>query len=782
MLQGLQRANGPASFSLLQKNDDQPLIILPQPAAEVEALPAPPADDLLLPPYARAALRAIRTFHDFLVEAGFSLIDLPAPLTGSFDDEHIVNIYLRLGRREGLVTWLYGAIRTVHTSKQFDAFVRTLPSRSIRVPRLRALLDGTISPTGMRDQIADLIALLAKRSGSTFAADLDSIVESGLYGEVIGKPVDIVELGIRDETFADLLLAAEAGEVGDRFRALALAVLTNVARGNSQSTAATRISDVSFDRFREGIGVLLDSGEVGLAWRLVQDLEALGKDCEVGGLRALYRARRVSGPAAGFIHPDYLPQKRQAAINEGIDRDYRKSPARTLASMINFALLSEQSNRGIAIAEYALALAPSGPPDDQRVLGGAIAEAMIAQGEFERAEAMFDFQPTLGGLTDALYAFYADRRGAAPWNNFFVTPKGRLNTYMINRRLPDLKEVLMSLVASHPDLISKNPQNYLLLANASRGSPLYVHYVNLFLSAYGSGAVKLACKGGASGLNVLAHLRWDPPHRSPDRAARDETSKVTVLMAAKNAAATLAYSLTSIINQTHQNWELLLCDDGSEDQTFQIAEHFARRDDRIRIFKSAASQGPYNIRNNLLAAATGVYVTTQDADDVSAPSRLQQQVELLDGQKDVLGVVGRWVRVGEDGTFVFFRDGFVLRQSTVSTMYRREVLQDFGPFDSVRFGADSEYIERVRALEGDSAIAQMSKPLLFGLWSNQSLTRSSGSEVDEIGYRAPMRRAYAEMRMRERLQGDWRGDSTRYPNYIAPTNIVEVKMRPDESR
>lgn len=734
----------------------------------------PSTDDLMLPPYIRSALRATRAFHDFLVEAAFPISDLPAPLAGSFDDKHLVDIYVRLGRREGFASWLYGAIRTVHTGKQFDAFVRKLP-RSVRVPRLRALLSGTVSLSGMRDQVASLIASLAKRSGANLAADLDSIVADGLYGEVIVKPVDIVELGIPDETFADLLLAGKGGEVGDRYRALALAVLTNVARRNGHSTAAARMSDVSLSLFREGIGVLLDCGEGTLAWRLVQDLEALGRDCKVGGLRALYRARRVSGPAARFIHSEYRPRQRQAAINEGIDRDYKKLPARTLASMINFALQSEQTNTGIAIAEYALAVAPSGPLDDQRLLGGAIAEALIAQGEFERAEAMFDFQPSLGGLTDALYAFYADRRGAAvPSNNLLVTPKGRLNTYFINRRLPDLRAALPNLVASHPDLFGKNPQNYLLLANSSKGTPYYLHYVNLFLSAYRSGAIKLTHGAAAPGMNVLAQLVWEPPRRSLFSEAKDGTTKVTVLMAAKNAAATLAYSLTSIVNQTHQNWELLLCDDGSADQTLHIAERFARCDDRIRIFRSAASQGPYNIRNHLLTAATGTYVTTQDADDVSAPSRLEQQVELLDGQKDVLGVVGRWVRVEEDGTFVFFRDGFALRQSTVSTMYRREVLEDFGPFDSVRFGADSEYIERVRALEGDGAIAQMAKPLLFGLWSNQSLTRSSGSEVDEVGYRAPMRRAYAELRMRERLQGDWRGDSTRYPNYIAPTDIVEV--------
>ena len=128
----------------------------------------------------------------------------------------------------------------------------------------------------------------------------------------------------------------------------------------------------------------------------------------------------------------------------------------------------------------------------------------------------------------------------------------------------------------------------------------------------------------------------------------------------------------------------------------------------------------------------------------------------------------------EDGIFVFFTDSFALRQSTVSFMYRKEVFEQLGNFDRVKFGADSEYIERIRAVDGDAALGMIAKPLIFGLWSARSLTKSRGTEIDETGYRAPARRHYAEQRMRERLAGEWKGSSERYVNYIAPAEIVAI--------
>jgi glycosyltransferase involved in cell wall biosynthesis len=247
--------------------------------------------------------------------------------------------------------------------------------------------------------------------------------------------------------------------------------------------------------------------------------------------------------------------------------------------------------------------------------------------------------------------------------------------------------------------------------------------------------------------NVLSTIKFS----RPSGITKGENEKISIIMSAYNSGSTAAYSIRSILEQTHENVEILICDDCSADNTLSEILRW-KLPNRVRIFRSIANQGPYNIRNALIKEAEGEYITFQDADDFAHPERLERQLDRLK-KSAAHSVIGRWVRLRPTGEVVFFRDHRCLRMSVVSIMARASLFRDQGPYRSVVCGADSEFLERLRVRFGKDALEEIDLPLIFGLWSEQSLTRSDGLEATEDGYRSKARRDYAEVAARQRLLG-----------------------------
>lgn len=124
------------------------------------------------------------------------------------------------------------------------------------------------------------------------------------------------------------------------------------------------------------------------------------------------------------------------------------------------------------------------------------------------------------------------------------------------------------------------------------------------------------------------------------------SSTVQILLPVYNAAATLKRSLKSIYNQSFGDWEVLLVDDGSTDETVQISETAAQSDSRIKLIRQA-HQGIAVALQTGMAAATAPYIARMDADDVMHPTRLEKQVTYLQ-QYPEIGLVSCLVKhVGE---------------------------------------------------------------------------------------------------------------------------------------
>ncbi|HTI07198.1 MAG TPA: glycosyltransferase [Puia sp.] len=126
--------------------------------------------------------------------------------------------------------------------------------------------------------------------------------------------------------------------------------------------------------------------------------------------------------------------------------------------------------------------------------------------------------------------------------------------------------------------------------------------------------------------------------------------KVTVLMPAYNAGKYIAEAIRSVLGQSFTDFELLIVDDGSSDNTLGVVHSFA--DPRIRLLVQE-KKGISLALNTGLKAARGLYIARFDADDICFPERLARQVVFLDGHPAYLVTGSDAEYISENGEFLF---------------------------------------------------------------------------------------------------------------------------------
>jgi len=124
---------------------------------------------------------------------------------------------------------------------------------------------------------------------------------------------------------------------------------------------------------------------------------------------------------------------------------------------------------------------------------------------------------------------------------------------------------------------------------------------------------------------------------------------VTVMMAAHNMQPWIAEAIESVLAQRFKQFELVIADDGSTDQTIQIARRYLWSP-RVRFLQNPRQMGIAATRNRILGEARGKYIAVCDADDIMLPSHLKRMVDLLESHPRVGWVYASRLRVDETGT------------------------------------------------------------------------------------------------------------------------------------
>lgn len=127
--------------------------------------------------------------------------------------------------------------------------------------------------------------------------------------------------------------------------------------------------------------------------------------------------------------------------------------------------------------------------------------------------------------------------------------------------------------------------------------------------------------------------------------------KISVIMGIYNCASTLQEALDSLYAQTFQNFEIILCEDGSNDNTYEIAKLNAENHSNVILLRNNKNLGLNQTLNNCLEVAQGEYIARMDGDDISLPTRFEKEVQFLDTHNEYAIVSTPMVYFDEQGEF-----------------------------------------------------------------------------------------------------------------------------------
>ena len=253
---------------------------------------------------------------------------------------------------------------------------------------------------------------------------------------------------------------------------------------------------------------------------------------------------------------------------------------------------------------------------------------------------------------------------------------------------------------------------------------------------------------------------------------RSHGAKISVIMPAYNAAATLGFAARSVLKQSWKNLELVLVDDASTDGTWKTIETLAD-DARVVALRLPANRGTYGACNAGLSAASGRFVTIHGADDWSHPERLAVQLRYFLDRGVASITYGARVRHDlRTNHPMRYRNPLIANVS--SFVCEREVALALNGWEETRFGADTEFIKRHDRYVGrthDKLLRRV--PMAWLLAEERSLTLSSVTGLASLDYGA--RREHIE------AYEDWHiaAPSLRREAVIAyPVPAITVSAKP----
>lgn len=171
---------------------------------------------------------------------------------------------------------------------------------------------------------------------------------------------------------------------------------------------------------------------------------------------------------------------------------------------------------------------------------------------------------------------------------------------------------------------------------------------------------------------------------------------VSVICTVKNGEQFIAETVESIQRQTFSEWEMIIVNDGSTDDTAQILEKLSMEDTRLRILETTGI-GRGRALNVAIEQASGIYIANIDADDPAHPERIERQVDLLEKRKDIACLVSQsvmlqgksvveWSTIG-DASLTPITAVTLFKRNPInhsSLFIRKSTLQKIGGYDEAR--------------------------------------------------------------------------------------------------
>lgn len=246
---------------------------------------------------------------------------------------------------------------------------------------------------------------------------------------------------------------------------------------------------------------------------------------------------------------------------------------------------------------------------------------------------------------------------------------------------------------------------------------------------------------------------------------------ITVLMPAYNAARTIGEATASILGQTFQDFELLIIDDGSTDETVQVAESVPDR--RLTVLRNPENLGLIATLNRGIELAKGRYIARMDADDISLPERFARQYQLMEDSPGVVAC-SAWTKDFAPGRFSRYNlresdhEALLARMfaepplSHPASFIRRATFMDRG----LRYNSCYPHCEDYRLWFDLSKVGQLSNV--------QSVLLHARMAATSVSYRYASQQAEVARRLRREIIADF--FQRRDMGEVLPENITAAYL------
>lgn len=169
-------------------------------------------------------------------------------------------------------------------------------------------------------------------------------------------------------------------------------------------------------------------------------------------------------------------------------------------------------------------------------------------------------------------------------------------------------------------------------------------------------------------------------------------TKVTIITPVYNNDQDILNAIQSVTNQTMTDWEMIIIDDCSTDKTYAVVSDFISKNTNFNLvlLQNAKNMGPYFSTNRAIQISTGEYICRLDSDDTIINNYFELNINFLDNNPHYQACQTKRTYYHKNPNY-----------GEINLFYRRNTIDQIGYYDSVRFGADSEFIDRFKKKYGD---------------------------------------------------------------------------------
>lgn len=212
--------------------------------------------------------------------------------------------------------------------------------------------------------------------------------------------------------------------------------------------------------------------------------------------------------------------------------------------------------------------------------------------------------------------------------------------------------------------------------------------------------------------------------------------KISVVMSVYNDEKYVGESIKSVLNQTLKDFEFIIVNDGSTDNSWKIINKFAKKDSRIKIIQNKTSIGLTKSLNKGIKISKGKYIARQDDDDISLPERLYLQYNFMESHQDIILCGTNVIYIDEKGSILRTRKGLISNPSKLKMRLRKcnslfhpsIMFRNKNIFYREKFYYSQDYDLYLQLVSQGHKLFNLPRPLLMYRFKSDSISFSKRSK------------------------------------------------------